>query len=119
MPHVQGLLGLRHVWGAAVKLSNSGHQFATASSVISPEPQADSVRGEFLPANSVFTHNIFFPKLQLKPVLTVSDKILDLPLEKQDLFRVSELFTVKDLFDARVHLGHKKGCRHRFVGFNV
>lgn len=61
----------------------------------------------------------FFPKLQLKPVLTVSDKILDLPLEKQDLFRVSELFTVKDLFDARVHLGHKKGCRHRFVGFNV
>ncbi|KAM9793749.1 small ribosomal subunit protein uS2m [Syngnathus typhle] len=42
----------------------------------------------------------------------VSDDIMKLPLEKPDFFRVSELFTVKDLFDARVHLGHKKGCRH-------
>ncbi|XP_044000492.1 28S ribosomal protein S2, mitochondrial [Gambusia affinis] len=83
----RGLLGLRHVRGAVVKLSNSGHQFATASTVVSPEPQTDSVR----------------------------DKILAVPLEKQDPFRVSELFTVKDLFDARVHLGHKKGCRHRLM----
>lgn len=28
---------------------------------------------------------------------------------------MSELFSLKDLFDARVHLGHKKGCRHRLV----
>ncbi|XP_007548973.1 small ribosomal subunit protein uS2m [Poecilia formosa] len=83
----KGLLGLRHVRGPTVKVSNSGRQFATASSIISPEPQTCSVR----------------------------DKMLDLPLEKQDLFRVSELFTVKDLFDARVHLGHKKGCRHRLM----
>ena len=28
------------------------------------------------------------------------------PLESRDFFEVSKLFTVKDLFDARVHLGH-------------
>lgn len=36
-------------------------------------------------------------------------------LDKPDFFRVSELFSLKELFDARVHLGHKKGCRHRLV----
>ncbi|XP_077354459.1 small ribosomal subunit protein uS2m [Festucalex cinctus] len=45
----------------------------------------------------------------------VTEEIMKLPLEKPDYFRVSELFTVKDLFDARVHLGHKKGCRHRLM----
>lgn len=40
---------------------------------------------------------------------------MNLPLEKPDFFRVSELFSLKDLFDARVHLGHKKGCRHRLM----
>uniref|UniRef100_A0A3B4AVB2 Small ribosomal subunit protein uS2m n=1 Tax=Periophthalmus magnuspinnatus TaxID=409849 RepID=A0A3B4AVB2_9GOBI len=43
------------------------------------------------------------------------DKVMNLPLEKPDFFRVSELFSLKDLFDARVHLGHKKGCRHRLM----
>lgn len=43
------------------------------------------------------------------------EKLLTLPLEKPDFFRVSELFSLKDLFDARVHLGHKQGCRHRLV----
>lgn len=28
---------------------------------------------------------------------------------------MSELFSLKDLYDARVHLGHKKGCRHRLM----
>ncbi|XP_035996267.1 28S ribosomal protein S2, mitochondrial [Fundulus heteroclitus] len=83
----KGLLGLRHVRGAAVKFSNSGHNFVAASPMKSPEAQTDSV----------------------------TEKILTLPLEQPDLFRVSELFTVKDLFDARVHLGHKKGCRHRLM----
>ncbi|KAM9437996.1 small ribosomal subunit protein uS2m-like isoform 2-T2 [Salvelinus alpinus] len=45
----------------------------------------------------------------------VTDKILNLPLEMPDFFRLSELFSLKDLFDARVHLGHKKGCRHRLM----
>ncbi|XP_061658220.1 28S ribosomal protein S2, mitochondrial [Syngnathoides biaculeatus] len=45
----------------------------------------------------------------------VLEEIMKRPLEKPDFFRVSELFTVKDLFDARVHLGHKKGCRHRLM----
>ncbi|KAK5852334.1 hypothetical protein PBY51_023809 [Eleginops maclovinus] len=40
---------------------------------------------------------------------------MTLPLEKPDFFRVSELFSVKSLFEARVHLGHKKGCRHRLM----
>ncbi|KAK5618590.1 28S ribosomal protein S2, mitochondrial [Crenichthys baileyi] len=83
----KGLLGLRHVRGATVKFSNTGHHFATSSSIKSSESQTNSV----------------------------TEKILNLPLEKPDLFRVSELFSLKDLFDARVHLGHKKGCRHRLM----
>ena len=32
------------------------------------------------------------------------------PLSVQDFFGVQKLFTVKDLFDARVHLGHKESA---------
>ncbi|KAM5298552.1 small ribosomal subunit protein uS2m [Ctenodactylus gundi] len=39
--------------------------------------------------------------------------LLEEPLKHSDFFRVKELFSVKSLFDARVHLGHKAGCRHR------
>ncbi|XP_072518034.1 small ribosomal subunit protein uS2m [Salminus brasiliensis] len=42
-------------------------------------------------------------------------KILNLPLTHPDFFHLSELFSVKDLFEARVHLGHMKGCRHRLM----
>ncbi|XP_072489026.1 small ribosomal subunit protein uS2m isoform X2 [Notamacropus eugenii] len=45
----------------------------------------------------------------------LSDKILTEPLKHSDFFNVKELFSLKTLFDARVHLGHKKGCRHRFM----
>uniref|UniRef100_A0A8C9PFU4 Small ribosomal subunit protein uS2m n=1 Tax=Spermophilus dauricus TaxID=99837 RepID=A0A8C9PFU4_SPEDA len=41
--------------------------------------------------------------------------ILEEPLRHSDFFNVKELFSVKSLFDARVHLGHKAGCRHRFM----
>ncbi|KAJ8404463.1 hypothetical protein AAFF_G00337300 [Aldrovandia affinis] len=44
-----------------------------------------------------------------------NDKILNKPLKHPDFFRLSELFSVKDLFEARVHLGHKKGSRHRLM----
>ncbi|XP_060106641.1 small ribosomal subunit protein uS2m [Heteronotia binoei] len=37
------------------------------------------------------------------------------PLRHADFFRVRELFSRRDLLDARVHLGHKKGGRHRFM----
>uniref|UniRef100_A0A8C9FZI7 Small ribosomal subunit protein uS2m n=1 Tax=Pavo cristatus TaxID=9049 RepID=A0A8C9FZI7_PAVCR len=43
------------------------------------------------------------------------DKLLTEPLRHPDFFNVKELFSLKDLFDARVHLGHKKGCRHQFM----
>ncbi|XP_028570560.1 small ribosomal subunit protein uS2m [Podarcis muralis] len=43
------------------------------------------------------------------------DRLLGEPLKNPDFFNVQELFSLKDLFDARVHLGHKKGCRHRFM----
>lgn len=46
-------------------------------------------------------------------LLAVDDKLLSEPLSHPDFFNVKELFSLKDLFDARVHLGHKKGCRHR------
>ncbi|KAM9641632.1 small ribosomal subunit protein uS2m isoform 1-T1 [Trichechus inunguis] len=44
-----------------------------------------------------------------------SDRIIKEPLKQPDFFNVKELFSVKSLFDARVHLGHKAGCRHRFM----
>ncbi|XP_055988842.1 small ribosomal subunit protein uS2m isoform X1 [Sorex fumeus] len=42
-------------------------------------------------------------------------RILREPLQHADFFNVKELFSVRSLFDARVHLGHKAGCRHRFM----
>jgi small subunit ribosomal protein S2 len=36
----------------------------------------------------------------------------DPTLQHPDYFQVHQLFTVKDLFDARVHLGHKVGSMH-------
>ncbi|XP_076562481.1 small ribosomal subunit protein uS2m isoform X1 [Arvicanthis niloticus] len=55
---------------------------------------------------------------QCLPFLPFSDfqsRILDVPLQHSDFFNVKELFSVKSLFEARVHLGHKAGCRHRFM----
>uniref|UniRef100_A0A1A8EX05 Small ribosomal subunit protein uS2m n=1 Tax=Nothobranchius korthausae TaxID=1143690 RepID=A0A1A8EX05_9TELE len=82
----KGLFGLRHSRGVTVKYCCDGH-FATAASIQSPQPQNDDVK----------------------------ENILQLPLKNPDYFRVSELFSLKDLFDARVHLGHKQGCRHRLM----
>ncbi|KAI3362147.1 hypothetical protein L3Q82_012475, partial [Scortum barcoo] len=82
-----GLWGLRHSRTVTVAYPCVGHHYATAASVKSPQLETDSV----------------------------TDKILNKPLEKPDFFRVSELFSMKDLFNARVHLGHKKGCRHRLM----
>uniref|UniRef100_A0A671FW95 Small ribosomal subunit protein uS2m n=1 Tax=Rhinolophus ferrumequinum TaxID=59479 RepID=A0A671FW95_RHIFE len=45
----------------------------------------------------------------------LQDRILREPLRHSDFFNVKELFSVRSLFDARVHLGHKAGCRHRFM----
>lgn len=42
-----------------------------------------------------------------------SHLVLSEPLKHQDFFNVKELFSLRSLFDARVHLGHKAGCRHR------
>lgn len=33
-------------------------------------------------------------------------------MKDEDFFGVGKLFTLQDLYDARVHLGHKKGLRH-------
>nr|XP_031531999.1 28S ribosomal protein S2, mitochondrial [Vicugna pacos] len=49
------------------------------------------------------------------PALDLSETILSEPLKHSDFFNVKELFSVRSLFDARVHLGHKAGCRHRFM----
>nr|XP_055180896.1 28S ribosomal protein S2, mitochondrial isoform X2 [Nyctereutes procyonoides] len=45
----------------------------------------------------------------------ISHSILSEPLKHSDFFNVKELFSVRSLFNARVHLGHKAGCRHRFM----
>ncbi|XP_060697155.1 28S ribosomal protein S2, mitochondrial [Hemiscyllium ocellatum] len=44
-----------------------------------------------------------------------NDLLLTDPLKHPDFFHVSELFSLKDLFDARVHFGHKRGCRNRLM----
>ncbi|KAL4617445.1 28S ribosomal protein S2, mitochondrial [Arapaima gigas] len=44
-----------------------------------------------------------------------SDTVLTEPLKHPDFFHLSELFSLKDLFEARIHLGHKKTCRHRLM----
>uniref|UniRef100_A0AAX7TE01 Small ribosomal subunit protein uS2m n=1 Tax=Astatotilapia calliptera TaxID=8154 RepID=A0AAX7TE01_ASTCA len=82
-----GLLGFRYSRAATVASPCGGHHYVTAPSAKPPQPQAGDV----------------------------TEKILNQPLEKADFFRVAELFSLKDLFDARVHLGHKKGCRHRLM----
>lgn len=64
---------------------------------------ADTTRG-----SSDLWIDLFFALLS-----AVDDKLLTEPLSHPDFFNVKELFSLKDLFDARVHLGHKKGCRHR------
>ncbi|PKK24278.1 mitochondrial ribosomal protein S2 [Columba livia] len=66
---------------------------------------ADTTRG-----SSDLWIDLFFALLS-----AVDDKLLTEPLSHPDFFNVKELFSLKDLFDARVHLGHKKGCRHRFM----
>ncbi|CAL8281933.1 unnamed protein product [Gadus morhua 'NCC'] len=71
-----------------VGCSSHGHLSVAAAQIKSPQIQAD---------------------------INATDKILSQPLETEDFFRLSELFSLKDLFDARVHLGHKKGCRHRLM----
>ncbi|KAM8871724.1 small ribosomal subunit protein uS2m [Synchiropus picturatus] len=81
----RGLWGLRPCWTASLY---NGHNYSTAASVKTPQTQSDEDSG---------------------------NRILSLPLEKPDFFHVSELFSLKDLFEARVHLGHKKGCRHRLM----
>jgi len=37
------------------------------------------------------------------------------PLHYPDYFGVQQLFTMKDLFNARVHLGHKEGSRNEYM----
>nr|XP_020476752.1 28S ribosomal protein S2, mitochondrial [Monopterus albus] len=83
----KGFLGLRLSRVVPIRFFCGGHQYATAAPVHSAQPEND----------------------------IVTEKILNEPLENPDFFRVSELFSLKDLFDARVHLGHKKGCRHRLM----
>ncbi|XP_066501469.1 28S ribosomal protein S2, mitochondrial [Hoplias malabaricus] len=77
------------LFGAA--FSCSGHSFCSSAAAVKP---AATLQSEDAAAN---------------------EKILNLPLTQPDYFRLSELYTIKDLFEARVHLGHKKGCRHRLM----
>ncbi|KAM3911424.1 small ribosomal subunit protein uS2m [Leptodactylus fuscus] len=44
-----------------------------------------------------------------------TDWLISEPLKHPDFFNVKELLSIRTLFDARVHLGHKKGCRHRLM----
>lgn len=44
------------------------------------------------------------------------DNLRDIdPLNHPDFFHVYDMFTVKDLFDARVHFGHKEGSLNEYM----
>ena len=42
----------------------------------------------------------------------MSHLIAALPLDQPDYFGVANMVRVRDLFDAKVHLGHKEGTLH-------
>ena len=55
--------------------------------------------------------------MQLIPfffVVTNMTEVID-PLKHHDFFGVHNLFTIRDLFDARVHLGHKAGVQNKYM----
>ncbi|KAM6431047.1 small ribosomal subunit protein uS2m [Liasis olivaceus] len=49
------------------------------------------------------------------PEDAAEERLLREPLRQADFFNLQELFSVRDLFEARVHLGHKSSSRHRFM----
>lgn len=120
-----GLLGFRYSRAATVASPCGGHHYVTVPSAKPPQPQAGDVTGELNNARASTLGFCFFSRILFMLLLVIccccccfsllTEKILNQPLEKADFFRVAELFSLKDLFDARVHLGHKKGCRHRLV----
>uniref|UniRef100_A0A4W3J133 Small ribosomal subunit protein uS2m n=1 Tax=Callorhinchus milii TaxID=7868 RepID=A0A4W3J133_CALMI len=55
------------------------------------------------------------PSSHKTPDADDGDPVLTNPLKHPDFFHLSELFSLKELFDARVHHGHKRGCRHRLM----
>ncbi|XP_014242711.1 28S ribosomal protein S2, mitochondrial [Cimex lectularius] len=63
-----------------------------------------------LPTASLGNKKCLMSSVALKnPVVEDGSKAELHPLHHPDYFGVNNLFTVKDLFDARVHLGHKMG----------
>ncbi|XP_026545682.1 28S ribosomal protein S2, mitochondrial isoform X2 [Notechis scutatus] len=50
-----------------------------------------------------------------QPQDDIEEKLLREPLKHADFFNLQELFSLQELFDARVHLGHKKSSRHRYM----
>ncbi|KAM3825428.1 small ribosomal subunit protein uS2m [Vipera latastei] len=50
-----------------------------------------------------------------RPKDDIEERLLQEPLKHADFFNLQELFSVQELFDARVHLGHKKSSRHRYM----
>lgn len=55
--------------------------------------------------------------VQTQPLQTANEEqpaLVD-PLKHPDYFGVKNLFTIKDLFDARVHFGHKEGTLNQHM----
>ncbi|XP_017890489.1 28S ribosomal protein S2, mitochondrial-like isoform X1 [Ceratina calcarata] len=61
-----------------------------------------------------FSHNQkLSTKSEVEPAIANAANLEDIdPLSHPDYFHVYDMFTVKDLFDARVHFGHKEGSMH-------
>ncbi|KAG7207768.1 hypothetical protein KM043_009378 [Ampulex compressa] len=62
---------------------------------------------EYLPRCKLST-NIQSQEKSTNDILEESSNLID-PLTHPDFFQVHNLFTIKDLFNARVHYGHKEG----------
>lgn len=109
-----GLLWLRPPRAPTVGYACRGYQSAAAAEVGTPEPRADDSSGKRV-CSVLMIRWVWLITHRSVSFFFWTEKIMDLPLNNPDFFHVSELFSLKDLFNARVHLGHKRGCRHRSV----
>ena len=56
-------------------------------------------------ASVIFNQTVRLSSSESKPKVEVASDLSD-PLKHYDYFGVTKLFTVKNLFDSRMHLGH-------------
>ncbi|CAL8111436.1 unnamed protein product [Orchesella dallaii] len=116
-PSCRSCAGSSHGW-RKVSMWSSPHGRTFASN---PNPVKKETRSDIMMADAILKdeeeradeirkqRQQFQPK-NVAPIEEVMES--DPALRSPDFFQVHNLFTVRELFDARVHLGHKVGSLH-------